>query len=353
MHGLRARLWSCSPGLAGRRKEAHNVIRRRQLSYLLLGAAIAALVLSVGGTRAEAKGKKAHRGTRHGMTVRQAAATRRTLRARLKRHPRAALSRGFLQEAAAAGLNLPLTLRLNRPGQDPSDDELRVQWDDSTWPWPAGFLPMQPDPGGGVVALDGRSSIVAQFGNDLSGYGGIGAVETLNGASLDFAGVPAAPIAVSNFASPICADPGVAIQMRRLDLSTGEATHGLLSLFGGVARVSLHVRVGTTTRVLNPDCTGDLETADDSRHAANGSDPIVPITFDAVFRISPSVTSDGNLRFGVLTVADGSVQPSSFARITLCTASASTPNTCPTAQFPARLSIKQLSAEVLLGDLPS
>jgi hypothetical protein len=287
------------------------------------------------------------------MTPRQAAAARRSLRARLKRNPRVALSSDFLQKAAASGLSLPLTLRLNRPGQDPSDDELQIQWDDSTWPWPANFLPLQPDLGGGVVALNGRSSIVAEFGNDLSGYGGIGAVETLNGAALSFDGVPAAPIGVSNFASPACPAPGVAIQMRRLDLSTGEATHGLLSLFGGVARVSLHVRVGTTSRVLNPDCSGDLDAAGDSRHDANGSDPIVPINFEAVFRISPSVTSDGNLRFGVLTVADGSVQPSSFARITVCTEAAATPNTCPTAQFPARLSIKQMNAEVLLGDLPS
>jgi hypothetical protein len=65
------------------------------------------------------------------------------------------------------------------------------------------------------------------------------------------------------------------------------------------------------------------------------------------------VTADGRLRLGVLTAADGSVQPTSFARITLCTASAPTPSTCPTAQFPARLSVKQLNAEVLLGDLPA
>jgi hypothetical protein len=330
-----------------------TVIRPRQLSSLPLGAAIAALVLSVGATRADANRKKADRASSRAVTLRQAAVARRRLRARLKRNPRAALSRDFLQKAAASGLNLPLTLRLNRPGQDAGDNELMVQWDDSTWPWPANFLPLQPDPGGGVVALNGRSSMVAQFGSDLSGYGGVGAVETLNGTSLAFDGVPAAPIGVSNFASPVCPAPGVAIQMRRLDLSTGEATHGLLSLFGGVARVSLHVRVGTTSRVLNPDCSGDLDAAGDNRHDANGSDPIVPINFDAVFRISPSITSDGNLRFGVLTVADGSAQPTSFARITVCTASAPTPNTCPTEQFPARLSIKRMNAEVLLGDLPS
>jgi hypothetical protein len=138
-----------------------------------------------------------------------------------------------------------------------------------------------------------------------------------------------------------------------MDLSTGEATHGLLSLFGGVARVSLHVRVGTTTRVLNPDCSGDLETAGDNRHDPIGADPIVPLNFDAVFRISPAITEDGHVRFGVLTVADGSIQPTSFGRITLCTQPAAAPNPCPTAEFPARLSVKRMSAELLLGDLPA
>lgn len=278
------------------------------------------------------------------------AATRRTLRARLKRNPRAALRNDFIEKAQASGLTLPLTLRLNRPDQASSDDELLVHWDDSTWPWPSGFLPLQPDFGGGLVQLDGRSSIDAQFGNDLAGYGGLGAVETLNGAELSFSGTTPAPIDVSNFASPACPPPGVAVQMRQMDLSTGEATHGLLSLFGAVARVSLHVRVGTTSRVLNSDCSGSLDTADDSRHNANAVDPIVPVNFDAMFRISPAVTSDGKLRFGVLTVTDGSLQPTSFARITMCVQPAPTPDTCPTAQFPARLSIKRMSAEVLLGD---
>lgn len=332
------------------------MIRRRQLSVVPLGAAIAALVLCVGAPAAAGKPKR-HQAASHALTARQAAAARQRLRARLKRNPRTALSKDFLQQAADSGLNLPLTLRLNRPGQLLSDDEVKVEWDDSTWPWPSNFLQLQPGPGdpapGGIVALNGRSSVLAQFGNDLSGYGGIGAVETVNGASLNFDGVPEAPIPVSNFASPVCPAPGIALQMRRMDLSTGEATHGLLSLFGGVARVSLHVRVGTTSRVLNPDCSGDLEAATDNRHDANGADPMVPLNFDAVFRISPAVTADGNLRFGVLTVADGSAQPTSFARITLCTESAPTPNTCPTAQFPARMSIKQMNAEVLLGDLPS
>jgi hypothetical protein len=331
------------------------VIRRRQLSFFL-GAAIAALAFCLGATGSEAK-RKPHRPASDGRTAKQLAATRKRLRAQIRRNPRAALSKDFLQKAAASGLDLPLTLRLNRPGQAVSDDELNVQWDDSTWPWPAGFLPVQPAPAdaapGGVVALNGRSSIVAQFGNDLSGYGGIGAVETLNGTSLSFDGIPAAPIGVSNFASPVCPAPGVALDMRRMDLSTGEATHGLLSLFGGLARVSLHVRVGTTSRVLNPDCSGDLGTATDNRHDADIADPMVPVNFDAVFRVSPSLTADGHLRLGVLTVAEGSAQPTSFARITLCVGSAPTPSTCPTAQFPARISIKQLNAEVLMGNLPS
>jgi hypothetical protein len=189
----------------------------------------------------------------------------------------------------------------------------------------------------------------AQFGNDLSGYGsGIGAVETVNGALLNFSGDAVSPIDVAT--SVACPSSGVAVQMRKLDLSTGESTHGLLSLFGGTARVSLHVRASTTTHATAPDCSTTLDASPESRHSANVADPLVPIVFDAAFHISPAVTADGKIRFGILSVADGSVQPTSFARITLCVEPAVTLDTCRTEQFPARLSIKQLNAEILLGD---
>jgi hypothetical protein len=127
---------------------------------------------------------------------------------------------------------------------------------------------------------------------------------------------------------------------------TGRPTQSVLHFFGGTARVTLHVLGGTTTQVVPPDCSGGFGTTNNV-HAPSSGDPIVPISFDATFKISPAVTADGKLRLGVLTVPVGSTQPTTFARITMCVDEAAT---CTTRAFPARLKLLQLNAEVLVGD---
>jgi hypothetical protein len=107
------------------------------------------------------------------------------------------------------------------------------------------------------------------------------------------------------------------------------------------------VQAGTTTQVGPANCTGGFGTIDNV-HAPSSGDPIVPISFDAAFKISPAVTTDGKLRLGVLTVPVGSTQPTTFARITMCVDEAAT---CSTRAFPARLKVLQMNAEVLVGDL--
>jgi hypothetical protein len=333
-----------------------RVIRRRHL-LSLMGAALAALALSAAcvagaSTRPHAANKP------HKLNAHEKAALRRQLRRALHRDPRAVFGKAFLKKAQAADLSLPLTLRLRRSDQGPVDDALAVEWDASTWAWPGTpFVQVLPAAGGpnpgGVVPIDGRASMEAQFGNDTTGYGGAGVVETVNGQKLAFvSGTLSSPIPVSGLDT--CSDATrPAVELIRMDLLTGQGTHGLLSLFGGVARVSLHVRLSTTTLALAADCSGafgDLPPGTyDQPSADPPSDPVVPISFDAAFRISPAIDADGRLRLGVLTLPTTITQPTTFALISTCVQQAVS-GPCSVVRFPARLAMRDLNAEILLGD---
>jgi hypothetical protein len=337
--------------------------RSRHL-FSLLGAAFAALVLSVGatctGTTAQARAAKPHKLTKHQKTV-----ARRQLRQALKKNPRGVLRRDFLKKAQAVDLNLPLTLRLRRSNLDPIDDELSIEWSDTSFEWPGGFAPLSPatntdPPVGGVVPLDGTTSVEAEFGNDVGGYAGPGVVETLTGAKVDITS-GAAPLAIPVTAASenpldphnhVAACNAPVVQLRKIQLDFRNSTQSLLHLFGGTARVTLHVQVGTTSGVLPAgDCSGNFSNAGDNAHPSLGSDPLVPIVFDPTFRISPGITADGNMRLGVLTVAATSAQPDTFARLSMCVDPTPLSGLCHTEAFPARLRLLRMNAEVLLGDV--
>jgi hypothetical protein len=334
------------------------MIRQLHL-FSLLGAAFAALVLSVGAVAA-AEPAAARAAKPHKLTKQQKAVARKRLRRSLRRHPQSTLAKNFLRQAADADLTLPLTLRLKRSGAGAVDDELGIEWNAETFPWPGGFAELQPAPDGtpasGVIPLDGTSSLEAEFGNDVSGYAGPGIVEALTGGRVSFdSGTIAPAIAVSDYATtpdgnaPLCGVPTV--QLSNVTFGTGRRTQSLLHLFGGTARVTLHVRVGTTTQVSG-DCFGGFGSTSNVHAAVDSGpdpDPIVPISFDATFKISPGLTADGKLRLGMLSVPVGSAQPTTFARITMCVDEAS-PD-CTVKRFPARLGVLQLSAEVLVGDI--
>jgi hypothetical protein len=332
-----------------------------------LGAVLTALVLCAS-TSSTATAATAHPGHRDKLSRKQKSAVRHRLQRLIRARPGTILSKGFLKKAQTVDLTLPLTLRLRRSGQGPFDDLLAVVWDSSTWAWPSTFLQLEPPaegdpPPGGLVPLDGRATVDAQFGNDVSGYGAPGVVETTNGRRLAFSSQIASPIPVTSLAS--CQSPSApgitaptisAVQLTRMDLVAGEGTSGLLSLFGGTARVSLHVRLATTTQSLASDCTGmfgDLPPGEYNQSPTPAADdPIVPISFDAKFRVSPAIDADGQVRFGVLTLPGDVVQPTTFARVSTCIRQTVSPP-CTVSRFPARLSVSQLSAEVILGDRPS
>jgi hypothetical protein len=377
MHCDRARLWSAAPthevpyAEAGdrrpavtERKDAQVISQRHPI--LFMGAVSTALVVCLGastrGSIADAK-PRVHKLSRH-----QKAVARRKLQREIRANPSAVMKKGFLKKAETVDLSLPLTLRLQRSDQGPIDDALAVVWDSSTWAWPSTFLQLQPasdtaPPPGGLVPLTGRASVEAEFGNDVSGYGGPGVVETTNGSLLQFlSGDLDDPIPVSglqscrNPSAPAPTDPSdptiPAVQLTRMDLVTGEGTTGLLSLFGGTARVSLHVRLATTTQSLPSDCSGsfgaNLPGEYNQGTPPPSGDPIVPISFDATFRISPAIDTDGKLRLGILTLPTGAAQPTTFARISTCIRQDA--NACAVVRFPARLAMSQLNAEILVGD---
>jgi len=76
----------------------------------------------------------------------------------------------------------------------------------------------------------------------------------------------------------------------------------------------------------------------------------MPVSMSGKFYVSPALTADGQMRFGKIVV-DDSVTPqrSTFAYVRSCTNILA----CDPMQFPARLKIKKLTADVLLGDIRS
>jgi hypothetical protein len=116
----------------------------------------------------------------------------------------------------------------------------------------------------------------------------------------------------------------------------------LLNFFSQAVRGTLAVRM-TFASAATPACGG---TPAAPLPVDNTGAPPIPMRFDGAFKMSPSITADGKIRFGRITV-DDSVTPqlSNFAYIRSCTGTV----TCDPQQFPARVKVKKLTAEVLLG----
>jgi hypothetical protein len=76
----------------------------------------------------------------------------------------------------------------------------------------------------------------------------------------------------------------------------------------------------------------------------------MPVYYNGQFRMSPGITADGRIRFGVVTVDDTvTPQTSTFSYIRACTGQ----TTCDPVRFPVRLKFRKLTAELLLGDAVS
>jgi hypothetical protein len=269
---------------------------------------------------------------------------RRALKRQLRRTPTSVLGRDFLKRASLVDFKLPLTMRLNRvPGADavpePSDDEIEIRWDDSVVPWPL-------DGAGGAPAavqtsfLSGQFSVESSF-SDSEGYGELGAMETILGGNI---AMTATPFQISSFAGPCLTNPQLEVDpSSSVAVSSAGPKYGLMNLFSGDFRGSLALRM-TFSGQSYSGCGASPTPTD----AVDNTTAIpMPIRFQGNIRVSPAITADGKMRLGVFEVDDSvTPQTSTFAYVRACTGSAP----CAAMQFPARVKLKRLRAEVLLGD---
>lgn len=266
---------------------------------------------------------------------------RRSLAREVRRNPASVMTRKFARKAILVDFKLPLTVRLGRATgngtYEPSDDELEITYDDSANVWP---LTDGVPPAVTSTLLSGKFTLEASMGEDAAGYGELGAMETRQGASIKMS---AQPFAISDFpgcgpGTQLATDPNAQVQ-----ISSAGVRFGVMNLFSQTIRGSLYLR-STFASARTDVCGGTTQL---TPTVDNINAPPMPVRYDGVFRLSPSITADGKLRFGRITIDDAvSPQTSSFTYIRACTGVM----TCDPEQFPARLKIKKLTAEVIVGD---
>jgi hypothetical protein len=315
----------------------------RVLTVALIAALLGASPAGASRTGPSALGARAEKTKVDKKTAAQRARERRlrqVLARRLKRNPLLALSKSFIKKADLLDFRLPLTVRLTdgNGGLLPTDDTLEINWDDSVSPWPVPGVAPAPQ----TLALTGRFSMELSYGDDATGYGELGALESLQGASIR---MQATPFAISDFPPPCASGPQLRVPPGDgVDITSAGARYGLLNPYSQRFRGSLMLRMTFATEGA-ASCGGayDAPTLVD-----NSTAPPMPVRFDGSFRTSPAITADGNIRFGEITIDDATTpQPSTFAFVRACTVAV----TCNAQQFPARLKLKKLTAEVLLGDV--
>jgi hypothetical protein len=272
-----------------------------------------------------------------------AAAKRRRakLRAQALKKPSLTLNSSFIHRAQQAGSVLPFTLRLRRPYEGGvGDDVLQLSWDTAATPWPLSGT--TPPPAPAAVHLDGAVSYEWDYSADTSGYATRGTVETLigGGVALTAGGFP---IAVPESGS--CATP--ALEATGVTFSAAGVRFGTVNPFSGEVNGTINLR--TSIRSKATPCSGTL-TPDNALATATGTDPPLPVAFTGTFSVSPGVSADGRVRFGLLKINDAEVpQRTTFGLIHACT-DPTAPDGCARAAFPVRTKFLSMTAEVLAGD---
>ena len=318
----------------------------RRLAACIAAASIAGLASSPLTCSADAASKSTQAATSHTKLSKKARAKlRRQLSAEVRKHPTRVFSKSFVKKADLVNFKLPLTVRIDsldgQGGVLPSDDQLEVSYDDSVTPWPLAGGTM---PAAQTTFLNGEFTMEASFGDDASGYGELGALETFNGNAID---MTADPFSISEF-DPTCgsgpqltADPA-----HKIVVTSAGPRYGLMNLFSQEFRGSLSLRMTFASQTQDT-CGGTLAL---TPTVDNSTAPPMPVSMTGKFYVSPALTADGQMRFGKIVV-DDSVTPqrSTFAYVRSCTNTLA----CDPMLFPARLKIKKLTADVLLGDIRS
>jgi hypothetical protein len=183
-----------------------------------------------------------------------------------------------------------------------------------------------------------------RFGTDTSGYSTPGTIETTQGGI--GTALSGTPIRVSEFADAPCAE--AAVETDTLLLSSSEHSLGYVNWFAGTAYGTLKLKPSFTT-TSRTSCGGGVSTG-----APLPAPPTVTLAYQGSFHFSPSVTLDGRIRLGVMKVVDAPApdeQRSIFGLLSACLNDGACPTTEPTgvAQFPQRLKVKSLTAQLLLG----
>lgn len=282
------------------------------------------------------------------MKAKDRARIRRALTRELKRNPASILRKGFLRKAALVDYRVPFTVRLGRAdgtgGFEASDDQVEITWDDAANPWPT-LTPAGQPAGVQLTNLSGSFSMEAIWEGDATGYGEPGAIETVVGNGIN---MTATPFVISDF-DPTCGtspqiltDPAGSIPV----ISSG-FRYGVLNPFAATIRGTLSLRMTNFASQIYPSCGGVPAI---SPAVVNNTAPPMPLRFSGEFETSPAITADGHVRFGKITI-DDTVTPqlSTFAYVRACTDAV----TCNPQMFPARLKLKKMTAEVLLGDTSS
>ena len=281
----------------------------------------------------------------HRLTATERSRIRKQLASRLKRNPTVALSRAFMKQAAAVEFRLPLTARLrNSDGQGgylPADDQLEIDWDDSAFVWPLDpGIPPAPQ----TVLLSGGFTMESVYnGGDTTGYGELGANEVVLGGAID---MTSDPFTISDFFGGCPDGPQLTTAPdAQVAISSAGPRYGVMNPFSQAIRGTLNLRMSFAA-ARRPDCASAAFATDS---VDNSAALPMPLRFNGKLSVSPGITADGKLRFGKITI-DDSVTPqlTTFAFVRSCTGPL---GNCDPKSFPARLKLKKLTAEVLLGDV--
>ena len=333
--------------------------------------------------RAHASAAQAKTVHKHRLTAKQKARERRRLAAMLRKNPRVALRRSFLRKAAFVDYSMPLTVRLNPAqvlGGSVADDRLEIAWNTDTQSWPLPTTSYAPS-AVQTVGLGGRFAMEWRFGSDTTGYTTLGTSEALVGAKTEMVASPLDPmtsVPISDFSDPpTCAvadQPALAATERPdgvsfapgMKLSSAGVRYGTINPFGGTIRGNLNLYFSFRSLVRSAcgapqELTKVIEPAPGGDPLAPGAARPVPVSFLGEVILSPAITNDGQLQLGKITIDDAVIpQESSFGQIYSCTLPDPAPpsGTCAPGDgdaqpFPARVKIKKLTAQLLIGDAPA
>ena len=278
----------------------------------------------------------------------------------LKRHPRVVLRKRFLRRAAAADLQLPLTVRLNPqilpgPSEAASDDALALDLGTDPFSDPSGTLA-----GAVTTLLHGKFGIVGRFDIDTSGYGTLGQLK-LDAGQVQMTADPF-PLVEPAVA---CGDGGPLLQTGPVTivdappLPAGDKRGGLLNWFTGDFSMRLYTQFELNSQ-RRASCADPFFWTD---RIASTSNSVIPIDMVGHFAISPTLTTDGRLRLFRLSFDDAVIPQSALPAILhACTQASATPATDPApaascdgvsgdaATVPITVKLSKLTAEVMVGD---